>query len=478
MRSIGFRLMGAFVAVIVVGMVVVAFLANRATTSEFQLYVTRGGQAWAQRLAPTLAAYYAQNKSWNGVDALFQNRASSPNWNMGSWMMGDMGSMMGRDGGNFGSMMMDGEMWTAMDLRLILTDAQGNVVADSTSELNGRTLPETALRDATPIQVSGRTVGALVVTSLDAPRAANTPAGDFLSSVNRSILLAALASGAIALALGFVLFRQITSPLSALNIAAQKIAAGDLRQRVAARDGDEIGQLARSFNTMADNLAQQEELRRNMLADIAHELRNPIGVIQSELEAMLDGIVPLNPESVASVHEETVLLTRLVGDLRVLSLAEAGQLKLERAPTDLVTLAQRVVELMQAQAQEKNVTLVVNAPTAIPNVNVDADRIAQVIRNLVSNALRYTPNDGRVSVQVRAIGETIEINVADNGTGIAPEDLPHVFDRFYRGGKSRSRDSSGLGLAIAKQLVEAHGGRVGVESAIGKGTRFWFTLPV
>ena len=478
MRSIGFRLMGAFVAVIAVGMVVVAVLANRATTSEFQLYVTRGGQAWAQRLAPTLASYYAQNKSWNGVDALLQNRASSPNWNMGSWMMGDMGSMMGRDGGNFSSMMMDGEMWTAMDLRLVLADAQGNVVADSTNEWNGRALPTTALKDATPIQVSGRTVGSLIVTLLDAPRAANTPAGDFLTSVNRSILLAALASGVIALALGFIFLRQITSPLSALNAAAQKIAAGDLRQRVAVRNGDEIGQLARSFNTMADNLVRQEELRRNLLADIAHELRNPLGVIQSELEAMLDGVEPLNPESVASVHAETVLLARLVGDLRLLSLAEAGQLKLERAPTDLVALAQHVVERIQAQAQEKNVTLDVNAPTAIPNVHVDADRIAQVIRNLVSNALRYTPNDGRVSVQVRNTNGAIEISVTDNGTGIAPEDLPHVFDRFYRGGKSRTRDGSGLGLAIVKQLVEAHGGRVGVESEVGKGTRFWFGVPV
>jgi two-component system OmpR family sensor kinase/two-component system sensor histidine kinase BaeS len=470
--------MGAFVAVIAVGMVVVAFLANRATASEFQLYVTRGGQAWAQRLAPTLASYYAQNKSWNGVDALLRTSARStgntPNWEMGPWMMGEM---MGRENWGGDSMMMDWEMWTAMDLRLILADAQGNVIADSTNEMNGRVLPTNALKDATPIQVSGRTVGALVVTSLDAPRAANTPAGDFLSSVNRSILLAVLASGVIALALGFVLSRQITSPLSALTHAAQKIAAGDLRQRVAASDGDEIGQLARSFNTMADNLARQEELRRNMLADVAHELRNPLGVIQSELEAMLDGVVPLNPESVASVHEETVLLARLVGDLRVLSLAEAGQLKLERAPTDLVALTQRVIERMQAQAREKNVTLEVDAPASIPNVNVDADRIAQVIRNLASNALRYTPNDGRVTVRVRGTNGAIEICVMDYGAGIAPEDVPHVFDRFYRGGKSRSRDGSGLGLAIVKQLVEAHGGRVGVESEIGKGTRFWFALP-
>ena len=322
-------------------------------------------------------------------------------------------------------------------------------------------------------------MGWIIAASPDA-RATSSPGGEFLGSVNQSITIAALISAAIALALGFFLFRQITSPVSALTVAAERIAAGDLQHRVPIRGASEIGKVGQAFNKMADNLAQQEELRKNLLAEVAHELRNPLSVIQGQLEAMLDGIVPLGPEGVGSVHEETVLLGRLVNDLRVLSLAGAGQLKLKREHVDPIDLAERVVDRVRPHAQEKNVSLDLDLPSSVPSVHADADRIAQVIRNLVSNALRYTPSGGRITVGARSTNGVVRFSIADTGTGIPSEDLPHVFDRFYRADKSspHSREGSGLGLAIVKQLVEAHGGTVGVESDVGKGTRFWFTLPL
>lgn len=474
-KSLFFRLMGAFAAVILIGMVVVALVTNQVTTNQFQLYITRGGQAWAQRLTPTLAAFYAQNNSWKGVEALLQNGTNSPrpfpNWNMGS-------GMMGRDERT--GAMMDWEMWSVMDLRLMLTDPQGNIIADSTNDWNGRTLPASVLQGATPIQVNGRTVGLLVVTLLDAPRAASTPAGDFLSSVNRSILLAALVSGVLALALGFLLFRQITAPLDTLTQATQKIAAGDLRTRAVVRGEDEISRLGRSFNVMAENLEHSETARRNMLADVSHEIRNPLGVIQSHLEAMLDGVFPTNTEQIASLHDETLLLKRLVDDLRDLALADAGQLSLHRETTDLRLLVERTVEMSQSQATEHQIELRKEMDGSIITLYVDRQRIEQVLRNLISNALRYSHAGARVIVKLSQDQNRARVQVSDTGPGIPADALTHVFERFWRGDKSRARalGGSGLGLAIAKQWIDAHGGEIGVTSQIGQGTTFWFTLPI
>jgi signal transduction histidine kinase len=193
----------------------------------------------------------------------------------------------------------------------------------------------------------------------------------------------------------------------------------------------------------------------------------------------LDGVLPLDAEQVGEVHQETLLLARLVDDLRLLSLAETGQLKLERKPTDLAALMRDVLGQFDAQAQGKQVTLELHAPDSLQSVSVDADRIAQVLHNLIANALRYTLSSGRVTVGAQVVNGVLNVSVTDTGSGIALDDLPHVFDRFYRADKSRARASggTGLGLTIVKQLVEAHGGKVWVESEVGKGSTFVFTLP-
>lgn len=442
--------MGAFAIIIVVGVVIVALIANQTTTSEFQQFMFRGQMVRAQDLANELAAYYRTRGNWVGVEPLLSDSS----------------------GGMMGTMMGSGGLW--------LADANGTIVASSDNTLLGQSIAANERAESVPIQVDGQRVGILIANSQMMHGVTDTAAQDFLAQVNRSILLGGVAAATIALVLGFLLFRQITAPLNALATASDKIATGDLTARASVRGDDEIARVGRSFNAMADQLARSETARQNMLADIAHELRNPIGVIQSHLEAMMDGVFPMDVEQVTSLHDETLLLARLVGDLRELALADAGQLTLNRAPTDLRALIERVVNAFQAQANEREITLTASVPENIPPLNIDAQRIEQVLRNLLSNALRYTPANGVVMVTATQEKKLARVQVHDTGAGIAPEGLPHVFERFWRGDKARSRTqgSTGLGLAIAKQLVEAHGGEIGVESEPGKGTTFWFTLPI
>jgi len=364
--------------------------------------------------------------------------------------------------------------------RLWLADARGVILAATDNSRRGQQISETELASGSAIRVNGQTVGTLVADSSTANTAIDAPSQDFLNRVNRSLLLAGLGATSIALILGFLLFRQITAPLDALTLATQKIATGDLKTRAVVRGEDEISRLGRSFNGMAENLEHSEMARRNMLADVAHELRNPLGVIQSHLEAMLDGVFPTDTKQIASLHDETLLLTRLVDDLRDLALADAGQLSLHREVTDLRLLVERTVAMFQALAAEHHSELFSEFDAGIASLNVDRQRIEQVLRNLISNALRYSPAGARVTVNLLQIHNTARVEVVDTGPGISADMQRHVFERFWRGEKSRARalGGSGLGLAIAKQWIEAHGGEIGVTSQVGQGATFWFTLPI
>mgnify|MGYP005844077899 CR=1 FL=1 len=316
------------------------------------------------------------------------------------------------------------------------------------------------------------------------------PERGFLQAVNNSIWIGGMVAVIVAVGISVVVARQITLPLRNLTLAAKNIAGGDLSQRVQAGTRDEIGELASAFNSMAESLARNEQVRRNMVADIAHELRTPLSVIQGNLEAILDGVVEPTTEHVSSIHEETLVLARLVSDLRELSLAEAGQLKLQKEPTDLAEVVRKAVSKYRPEADEKGINLGLEVAGQIPVVNVDPQRISQVIGNLLSNAVRHTGAGGDVCVSVRlsdgakpAFGRRdslVLVSVADTGGGIPAEELPFVFERFYRLDKSRSRSSggSGIGLAIVKHLVEAHCGQVWAESEVGKGSIFSFSLPL
>jgi signal transduction histidine kinase len=467
-RRLWLKLLVGFVLVAVVAVGLVAVLANRATTQQFQIYVSQGRQLRAERLAPEFAAYYARTGSWDGVS---------------TWMAGLLDAQSAGRGPGQGR----GQgLGTLLD-RLLLAGPDGQVLADSQNDLVGSQLSAAELARGVPVQVAGRSVGTLLVPA--AGSSYESLEGEFLREVNRSLVWAGMGAGALALILGLLLARQLTAPLRALTQAARQMAHGDLNQRVHARGEDEIGELGQAFNQMAQSLSRQETLRRNLMADIAHELRTPLSILRGDLEALLDGVYAPTPEALASLQEETLLLARLVDDLRALAQAEAGQLRLECEPTDLADLLRGVVEGFDLQAESQGQILTLDLPSGrsghgLALVDADPLRVRQVVANLLSNALRHASGGGRVTVSaVQRPGE-VQVSVADDGPGINPEDLPHVFDRFWRGVRPgaaahpRVGNGSGLGLAIARELVRAHKGRIWVESEPGQGSTFHFTLPL
>jgi len=480
-NSLIFKLMGAFLLVIAIGGLLISFLTSRATQNAFTLYTTRSGQAWAQRLAPVLADFYVQNGSWNGVDQLLQSGLSSTAMGSG------MGGMMGGNGRGYGpgGPASNGMMTGMVGQRLVLADAQGLVVSDTLGELEGQPLPANELSLGEPVQVGDRQVGTILVTPYGLSEQ-GTPANEFLNSVNLSILTSVLIAAGLAMILGAGLFIQITRPLRRLQQAAGAIASGKLDQRVNIASRDELGQLGQTFNRMAESLERAQDQRRRLVADVAHELRTPLAVIQANAEGMLDGVLPMDSDQVNAIYNETLLLNRLVSDLRLLSLAEAGELRLERQPVEPGQLVRQAVERLQPQAAQRGISLSADIQAGLPERSLDSDRITQVLNNLIANALRYTPQGGFIRVEATPTpGGRVRIAITDNGTGIPPEDLTHIFDRFYRADKSRTRASggSGLGLAIVKQLVDAHDGQVAVESPVQTlpdgtktGTRFTITL--
>jgi two-component system OmpR family sensor kinase/two-component system sensor histidine kinase BaeS len=277
-------------------------------------------------------------------------------------------------------------------------------------------------------------------------------------------------------------FRRYGKPMVEVMAAADAVAEGDLSVRVGEGAPDELGQLARSFNRMTAELERLEGQRRNLTADVAHELRTPLHIIQGNLEGVLDGVYQATPEHIQATLEEARLLSRLVDDLQTLSLAEAGQLPLHRQRLSAFDLLQDSVTSFAGQAAEAGVRLEVSAgaPPEELELEVDPDRMGQVLNNLVANALRHTPAGGKIELSAEQVAGGVRLSVQDNGAGIPAEDLPYVFDRFWRGDRARGRNAgagSGLGLAIARQLVQAHGGRISVESNAGVGTRFTIDLP-
>jgi len=293
---------------------------------------------------------------------------------------------------------------------------------------------------------------------------------------------AALAVG-LGLITGVILSRSLTAPLQRLAAAARAVAGGNLDQRVKVEGSAEMAEVGQSFNEMTSALRKAEVLRQNLVADVAHELRTPLSVLQGNLRAILDDVYNLDKAEISRLYDETRLLSRLVDDLRELALADAGQLNLNVRPTDVAHIIRSTADNLALAAEAGQVSLVTELPDSLPAAQADPDRVCQVLRNLLVNALRHTPEGGSVTVSASTQESMVEIAVADTGEGIAAQDLPHVFERFWRADPSRSRSDrlgggTGLGLSVAQSLVAAQGGKIWAESTPGEGTVFRFTLPL
>ena len=280
--------------------------------------------------------------------------------------------------------------------------------------------------------------------------------------------------GGMALTTLFGAMRRLASPLGSVMEAADRVADGDYSARVEEHGPPPIRALAHSFNTMTERLQHADRLRRDLMADVAHELRTPLSVLQGRLEGLLDGVYPRDDRHIAEVLEETHVLSRLIDDLRTLALTDAGALPLQKESTDIVRLVREVVRSMEAATADKSVTL--NVMTSADNILLDIDplRIREVLTNLLSNALRHSPAGAAATVSVETNGERVRVTVSDVGEGMLPDEVARIFDRFYKGAESRG---SGLGLTIAKGIVTAHGGEIAASSQPGKGTAVTFTLP-
>ena len=358
-----------------------------------------------------------------------------------------------------------------------LLDADGRVVVQGAGFNVGEEVPPDQLRAAIPLMGKSGRVGWVLYPAGRAP--VLDPDEQRLIVRLRNALLGWAAGGTVvAIALGVVLATRLTRPVRALTEAARAVAAGKYDSAVVVPASGELGDLARSFNQMGASLASAQEQRRRLSADIAHDLRTPLSIILGHTEALTDGLLPPTAATFAVLHEEAQRLDRLIEDLRTLSLAESGSMRLDLSAVEPQALLQRTVNAHLPQARQRDVDLQVGSGAMVPPVRMDADKIARVLDNLVDNALRHTPAGGRVLLGAEMQGSGVRFTVGDTGPGVAAADLAHIFERFYRGDGARGRGGSGLGLAIARSLVELHGGTIGASSVPGVGTTIHFSLPL
>jgi len=449
-----FILAMAVVVVIAILCVVVFFRLDAA--NQLENYFYRGGMYGLTGVVTTLEKYYQTNGSWQGVDQVV----------MSAWQTGMNGRGFRRGQGMAGSM---------PQLELISTE--DILIYDSSGNPSGGQVGQDLINQSIVLQNSrSQTIGYLWVAGGSALQPSSQQ--PLIQMLNSAALTAGLVAIAVGLILALVLASGLIRPIRKLTNAAQTMASGDLSQRVEISGKDEIAVLGDSFNRMAQSLESSEQNRRAMTADVAHELRTPLAIQRAQVEAMLDGVYPLDEDNLGSLLIQNELLTRLVEDLRTLALADSGELKLDLTRLELFEWTRRIAERFKPALEGRSLEVTANQQEVY--VEADPIRIEQILNNLLSNAIRHTPEDGKITISIGKANKQAIIEVHDSGEGIPPQAINRVFERFYRADSSRTHQngSTGLGLAIARQLALIHGGNLTAANHPQGGAVFTLTLPL
>lgn len=450
MRSITAKMVLGFLAIGLISTLLVVVLVRWNTKAEFSRFVSdRRGEDFVV----ALETYYQTNGSWEGLTESLAWRGDPPP-------------------------PLHDKNEPKPEPRFTLVDETGRVILAGAGFKLGEQVPPETLETGLPIQVDGKTVAILLLERI--PFGENPLETQFIERTNRLMFYSALGATALALLLGIVLSRSLTRPLRELTLATHAVSEGDLSQQVPVRSRDELGELAKAFNKMSAQLSRSIDARRQMTADIAHELRTPLSLIVGHAEAVHDGVLSPSRENFEIIREEASRLEKLVDDLRLLSLADAGELPIIRQPVSPPRLLEDLHTAYRYRARQKKVRIVLDIASDLPMVELDAGRMTQVLSNVMDNALRHTPRSGTIVLAARQAGSSLELSIRDSGPGVSPQEAERIFDRFYRTDVSRQREDggSGLGLAIAKSIVQAHDGQIWAESAPGQGLTVFIRLPL
>lgn len=447
MRSLTLKLIIAFLGIALVSIVLIVLLTRWNTGTEFSRFVMdrRGAD-----LIQSLEQHYNARGSWEGV---------------GETIVGGTVPQMPESG-------------PPRELFFTLVDENGRVIFPGQGYRPGQQVPRFELDQGTPIEVDGETVGILVPGRVPFER--NSREEEFIQRTTLMLVYSAVGASVVALLLGIFLSRTLTRPIRELTEATHAVADGELGRQVSVRSKDEMGELASSFNKMSTDLARSTNARKQMTADIAHEIRTPLSLILGHAEAVHDGVLEPTKENFEIIRDEALRLEHLVDDLRTLSLADAGELSINLQKVSPQKLLSDIQATYQHIASQKDVTIRLDVEPEIPMLDIDPGRMTQVVTNIFENALRHTPEGGQIELSVRNVAGSVQLSIQDSGPGLQGKDANRIFERFYRADSARHRDDggSGLGLAIAKSIVEMHQGQIWVESEPGQGLKIAIRFPI